>query len=146
MIKRILVCTDGSECAKRAALTAAEIASRFTAEVILINVSNPAPAMGPYLMAAEAIPDISGIQQALLEAQQAIIEGARADLESSGIEPRVRVETGQPVFEVVRVAEEENADLIVLGSRGMGGFQRLLMGSVSDGVLHHAHCPVLIVR
>jgi nucleotide-binding universal stress UspA family protein len=146
MIKKILVCTDGSECSKGAALTAAEIATRFVADVVLVNVSNPAPAIGPYMMAAEAIPDISGIQQGLLEAQQAIIEGAKTELESAGIHPRVRAETGQPVFEIVRAAEEENADLIVLGSRGMGGFQRLLMGSVSDGVLHHAHCPVLIVR
>jgi nucleotide-binding universal stress UspA family protein len=44
------------------------------------------------------------------------------------------------------LAEEEGADLIVMGSRGLGGIRRALMGSVSDSEVHHAHCPVLVVR
>jgi nucleotide-binding universal stress UspA family protein len=53
---------------------------------------------------------------------------------------------GPAAFEIVRVAEEEAADLIVIGSRGWGGFRSLLLGSVSDAVLHRARCPVLVVR
>ncbi len=48
--------------------------------------------------------------------------------------------------QIVRVAEEVEAGLIVMGSRGLGGVKRALMGSVSDSVVRHAHCPVLIVR
>jgi nucleotide-binding universal stress UspA family protein len=55
-------------------------------------------------------------------------------------------EVGHPVDTILHVAKDRGADLIVLGSRGLGGFKRLLLGSVSNGVLHHAPCPVLIVR
>ena len=49
-------------------------------------------------------------------------------------------------MEIVALAEELQADLIVIGSRGLGGVRRALMGSVSDSVVRHAHCPVLVVR
>jgi nucleotide-binding universal stress UspA family protein len=53
---------------------------------------------------------------------------------------------GRPDTEIVRVAEEVGAGLIVIGSRGLGGVRRALVGSVSDSVVRHAHCPVLVVR
>ena len=59
---------------------------------------------------------------------------------------KCRREIGHPIDRIVAVAQDIQADLIVLGSRGLGGWNSYLLGSVSDGVLHHAHCPVLIVR
>ena len=53
---------------------------------------------------------------------------------------------GRPDREVVHLSEEIGAGLIVMGSRGLGGIRRALMGSVSDSVVRHAHCPVMIVR
>ena len=53
---------------------------------------------------------------------------------------------GEPDKEVVHLSEEIGAGLIIMGSRGLGGIRRALMGSVSDSVVRHAHCPVLIVR
>jgi len=53
---------------------------------------------------------------------------------------------GRADQEVVALAEELGAGLVVMGSRGLGGLRRLLMGSVSDSVIRHAHCPVLVVR
>ena len=53
---------------------------------------------------------------------------------------------GHPDREIVRLAEEIGAGLIVIGSRGLGGMRRALMGSVSDSVVRYAHCPVLVVR
>ena len=55
-------------------------------------------------------------------------------------------EQGHPAETLVAFAEKRQADLIVVGSRGQGGFQRLLLGSVSTSVLHHAHCSILVVR
>jgi nucleotide-binding universal stress UspA family protein len=51
-----------------------------------------------------------------------------------------------PADSIVQVAEETGADLVVMGSRGLGGIKRALMGSVSDSVVRHAHCPVMVVR
>jgi nucleotide-binding universal stress UspA family protein len=54
--------------------------------------------------------------------------------------------SGRPAAEIVALAEEIGAGLIVMGARGVGGIRRALTGSVSDSVLRHAHCPVLVVR
>jgi nucleotide-binding universal stress UspA family protein len=146
MFKKILVCADGSEGAGHAAQTARDIAAKFGAEVLLVNVASPATAVAPYMLMPEAVPDAWEVGEHLLEAQKSILSKAKVVFEQEGIAVQACGLTGQPVHEIVRVAEKERVDLIVLGSRGMGGFKRLLLGSVSDGVLHHAHCPVLIVR
>jgi len=146
MFKKILVCVDGSECGEHAAQVAIDIAWKFGAEVVLINVCDLAAATAPFLVAPEAIPNIGGIGEYMCDAQKTLLAEARQLFEKQGISLKVRGDMGQPVDLIVRAAEEERADLIVLGSRGMGGFTRLMLGSVSDGVLHHAHCPVMIVK
>ena len=70
-------------------------------------------------------------------------------IEQSGGEvagKHVWVSQRHPADGIVQVAEETGADLVVMGSRGLGGFKRAFMGSVSDSVVRHAHCPVLVVR
>ena len=68
-------------------------------------------------------------------------------MKSSGIEvAEAHLRRGRADEEVIVLAEELGADLIVMGSRGLGGVKRALMGSVSDSVVRHAHCPVLVVR
>ena len=62
------------------------------------------------------------------------------------VRAHTRVEVGDPAETVLDIAEEEESDLIVMGSRGFGTFRRLLMGSVSSQVLAQAHCPVLVVK
>jgi nucleotide-binding universal stress UspA family protein len=66
--------------------------------------------------------------------------------EGEGSVQEAHLRRGRKDQEIVRVAEEIRAGLIVMGSRGMGGVRRALMGSVSDSVIRHAHCPVLVVR
>ena len=58
----------------------------------------------------------------------------------------LRTVTGKPGEQIVRIAEEENADMIVTGTRGMGKVRRTILGSVSDYLVHHAHCPVVVCR
>jgi nucleotide-binding universal stress UspA family protein len=66
--------------------------------------------------------------------------------DAGGITPQVHLGRGRADREIVHLAEEIGAGLIVMGSRGRGGVRRALMGSVSDSVVRHAHCPVLIMR
>jgi nucleotide-binding universal stress UspA family protein len=146
MFKHIVVCSDGSDNALRAARMAAEIATRFDADIVLLNVFDPAFATVPFVGAPEAAPSAEISLRYAEEAQKIIAERTGKVIQEVGARYKSRCEFGHPVDKIVSVAEEEQADLIVLGSRGLGGFQRFLLGSVSDGVLHHAHCPVLIVR
>jgi len=68
-------------------------------------------------------------------------------IEASGVEVEgSHLKVGRPDAEIVALAEEIGAGLIVMGARGVGGIRRALTGSVSDSVVRHAHCPVLVVR
>ena len=78
--------------------------------------------------------------QGLLDEQVRKIEAARGSV------AQAHLREGKPEAEITAVAEEIGAGLIVVGSRGLGGLRRAMMGSVSDAVVRHAHCPVLVVR
>lgn len=147
MFSKILVCSDGSDIAIRAAAVAAEIALKFGSQLILLNVYDPSviPA------ATMGIPD--GLLQTTVsagsyaeETQNAVEKETGEVLQKAGVQYTTHRELGHPVDRIISTAFDEKVDLIVLGSRGLGGFERLLLGSVSTGVLHHAHCPVLTVR
>ncbi len=148
MFSKILICTDGSENALAATRAGAEIALKFGAEVILLNVFNPT------VVPPGFVGDIPGAELAspfdserfAAEIQQGVEVRTGKVLDDAGVPYTSRSERGHPVDRTVTVAAEERVDLIVMGSRGLSGFKSFLLGSVSDGVLHHAHCPVLIVR
>ena len=146
MFKKILVCIDGSAHAMKAAHTAVGVAKCFGSEVVLIDVLASIPTVAPYVMAVEAAPDLGELMMKAEHDQRTTLACVASLFQNEGILVRMRPETGSPVDVISQVAEDEHADLIVLGSRGIGSFQRFLLGSVSDGVAHHAHCPVLIVR
>lgn len=142
MFKRILVCTDGSDPAIRAARVAAELARRSSAEVTLVNVLNPA-LYEPFLEA--------GGEAALLlpetdESQKTALGQAIISFQEASVACTLAAERGHPVDTIVHLATAQQANVIVLGSRGLSKWKALLLGSVSDGVLHHAPCSVLIVR
>ena len=147
MFSKMLMCSDGSEQALEAAAVAAEIARKFNSQLLLLSVYDPSviPA------ATVGIPDGS-LQTAVSagcyaeEAQSGVEKATGQVLQEAGVTYITRRELGHPVDRIIRVAQDEQADLIVMGSRGLGGFKRLVLGSVSEGVLHHAPCPVLIVR
>jgi nucleotide-binding universal stress UspA family protein len=142
---KILLATDGSEEATLAARTATDVAAKTDSElhVLLVGLSAAYVGMGP--------PEIADIppprQQELDEEAQRLLDAQVKQIEVDGsnvAQPHLRV--GRPDEQIVALAEEIGAGLIVMGSRGLGGLRRLLMGSVSDSVVRHAHCPVMIVR
>ncbi len=146
MIAQIILCSDGSGHALKAAEIAGEIAAKFQAEITLLSVFSPAPmpitspeGLAPYV-------EIDTYERMCEDFHEAVQQNTGMVLDKLGAKYSARREYGQPVNRIVETAKDLKADMIVIGSRGLGGFQRLLLGSVSDGVVHHAHCPVLIVR
>ncbi|HLV80934.1 MAG TPA: universal stress protein, partial [Chthonomonadaceae bacterium] len=148
MFTRIVLCSDGSEQALQATQAAVELARRFQAEILLVNVVDLVAAAAAY--PAYYVPEAIGPSQVAIqyaqELQQDVLNETGCLLRQAGVRYRPLAEIGQAVDRILEVAEEEKADLILLGSRGRSAWEALLLGSVSEGVAHHAHCPVLIVR
>jgi nucleotide-binding universal stress UspA family protein len=142
---KILLATDGSEEAALAARTATDVANNTASElhVALVGLSAAYVGMGP--------PEIADIpppmQKELDEDARRLLDAQVKQIEADGSTvAQAHLRVGRPDEQIVALAEEIGAGLIVMGSRGLGGLRRLLMGSVSDSVVRHAHCPVLIVR
>jgi nucleotide-binding universal stress UspA family protein len=146
MFGKILICSDNSNEASHAAQTAAAIARKFDSSVVLLNVFDTSYAEPGYLGAWAITIRPEDIDEAARTFRKTLSQQAQPLFEKSAIPYEIHQEFGHVVESIIRVAEREKVDLIVLGHRGLGGFDRLLLGSTSDGVLHHAHCPVLIVR
>ncbi len=144
---RILLATDGSPEAERALGTAATLAEKLGAGLHLVSVE-PMPDPLSWPEARIMSPELRGdIRERAEDAARKTLEGqaeklGEMDVEVSG----VHAVAGRPDTEIVRVAEEVGAGLVVIGSRGLGPVRRAVMGSVSLSVVHHSHCSVLVVR
>ena len=144
----ILLATDGSEEAQVAAKTAADLAKSTNSELHLIYVGHMPSIFyeSPGTMALD--PDLqSRMEEEAEEAARTSLEKQVQKIREAGIEvAAIHTSVGFPDAEIVGSAERLGAGLIVMGSRGRGPLKRALMGSVSDSVVRHAHCPVLVVR
>jgi nucleotide-binding universal stress UspA family protein len=152
---KILLATDGSSEAELAARTAADVAEKTGSELHVVHVFGIAP-VGPAVYRGAT--DVEEIEQGepLLEedlvrtSEQLAKEALEAEVEkvrsAGGDVAQAHLREGRVAPEIVALAEDIGAGLIVIGSRGRGGIRRALMGSASDAVVRHAHCPVLVVR
>jgi nucleotide-binding universal stress UspA family protein len=133
-----LICgVDDSDCGRAAARVAAHLSGKLRLKLILVHVGELPSLVGSRDPAgASANPDDDKRAQYLLAAVAA--EETLGPVES-------RVEFGLPAEQLIRVAEQEGAELVVLGSRGQGSIKAALLGSVSMGVIARARCPVLVV-
>ena len=144
--EHILFASDGSASADRAALVAVEIAQTFATSMRALNVVEPF-SLGPVLADDDytllTLSDPKVVAGHYMAHLRSCLGSVVAD---AGVYCTFHQERGPAEDAIVRFAEEHGTDLIVMGSRGLGGFERMLLGSVSNYVAHHAHCPVLIVR
>lgn len=142
MIQHVLIAVDGSPSSHHAANQGFGLARQTGAKVTLAFVleSPPVIPVGP----------LSGYVMTSPPRTDADLEKARAELktlaQNAGVPVETRVELGSPADVLCELADRLNVDLLVIGARGLSTGTRWLLGSVSDRVVHHAPCPVLVVR
>lgn len=146
MYKKILVPVDGSESTGKVLKSAAGIALEGT-EITIFHVVSPIP---PFII-ARADEQIGVITEESFNFGNQILENATKELKEilagvEGIKTNSGIVMGQAAEEIVKLAAEGNYDVIVIGSRGLGGFSGFLLGSVSNRVVRHSKTPVLVVR
>ena len=143
-MRKILVPIDGSECSLNAAKYAIKVAKDENAELFCIHVI----ASVPYGYASSPTA-IDQYFKDIEEKVQSWFDKVRDMAKNEGI-PELKTETFTDVKSVIGsiidYATSRDVDLIVIGTRGRTGLKRFLMGSVANGVVQHAHCPVLLVR
>jgi len=138
---KILLATDGSREAELAGQTAADLAQKTGSELHVVHVlASPLATHDPSSFEPEVWARLEQRERKTLEDVVEKIEASGGEVEDT------HHSAGRPDAEIVALAEEIGAGLIVMGARGVGGIRRALTGSVSDSVVRHAHCPVLVVR
>jgi len=148
-MERIVTAVDGSEPSLKAVSLAADLACKYGAELVLVTIGGElTAALTPEVVAYAREEHIETPLADLASARvENVLAEARLTAQAQGV---TRISTqwslGNPAEEIIRLAGEARADLIVLGSRGHGRLVGLLLGSVAQNVLAHARCPVLVVR
>jgi nucleotide-binding universal stress UspA family protein len=143
MVQHILVAVDGSGPSRHAARFAMSLAKQLDARVTLLTVLPPPEVLplGPLSGYAVVSSPISVEETRKIEGRLSEITAEHPDVKSERL-----VEMGPIAETIVDAANRASADLIVMGARGLGPGWRFLLGSVSDRVVHHAHCPVTVWR
>ena len=145
MFGSIVVGTDGSNTAGEAVRQATELARSLGAKVYLVSAYEPVPE-GRLRDERQQVPeDLQWMVNPREDVEETLQEGATS-LESQGVDVETLAREGDPADAILDVAEEKNADLIVVGNKGMTGAKRFLLGSVPNKVSHHAPCSVMIIR
>ena len=145
MIRSIVVGTDGSETATHAVLQAVGLAQALEAKLELVSAYEPVPA-GRLREERRDTPE--DLQWAISgrEDVDTTLEAAATVAREAGVAVELYARQGDPADAILDVAEEQEADLIVVGNKGMTGAKRFLLGSVPNKISHHAPCSVLIIR
>ena len=143
--QKILVPLDFSPHSLAAVQAAGELAQQIGGSITLLHVQSPSLGMqgdvGPFLVPPIILPPDPAQDEAL----QKELENVRKQL-PAGVPVEIKLDTGHPWPTICDVAQNTNADLIVISSHGYTGLKRMLLGSTAEQVVRHAHCPVLVVK
>jgi nucleotide-binding universal stress UspA family protein len=145
VFKRIVVGTDGSETAAEAVRQAIDLAKLSGASLSIISAFQPVSKRRT-LAEAEGAPADIQYEIGPREDVNLVLDDAAAKARGEGIEVQTHPVEADPADAILNVAEQVDADLIVVGNKGMTGARRYLLGSVPNNVSHHAPCSVIIVR
>lgn len=134
---KILLATDGSEDAAQAREVAADLARRSGSELHLVHVWHDVPS--PYAHAF--------VKRELKRQGQEVIDAQKSKIEDAGVSvAATHLRGGRTHEEIIELSEELEVGLLILGSRGLGAVRRILLGSHSEAIVHHARVPVLVLR
>jgi len=139
-IKRILVPVDFSDYSEKALNWASTMAEQWNSHVYLCHII-PEPNYPTMLGGADLVKFESELQSTAETQLQDLVD----KLQAKNIQTTIRVSLGEPFNDICRIAEEEQIDLIVMGTHGRTGLRHALLGSVAERVVRHAPCPVLVV-
>ncbi len=145
MFSKILICSDGSGSANDGVRIGVEVGQRFNSDIHLLNVIDP-----PYFLVQPQM-SLATMEQNFLEQykflEQGVVEASAKPLfAEAGIKYTFVQDAGYPMEVITLYARKEDVDLVVVGSRGRSGVLEFMIGSTSNGVMHHSPCSVLIVR
>jgi nucleotide-binding universal stress UspA family protein len=145
MFKSIVVGTDGSDTATQAVRQAVDLAQAVGAKVEIVTAYAP---VSEKRLAEERRQAPEDLQWAInpREDVDKTLDDAASIARDAGLEVNVYARQGDPADAILDVAEEQEADLVIVGNKGMTGAKRFLLGSVPNKVSHHAPCSVLIIR
>jgi len=138
--KKIIVAYDGSPGSSKALAFAAELAKTAAAEIALVAVIDLNPLL--FSDAGDVVGEIDILERKLKE----VVDQGKHEAETLGIAATTALLKGNPADTIISYAEREKAYLLVVGSRGLGGFDRLLLGSVAQALVTHSTRPVLVVK
>ncbi|MGA7007655.1 MAG: universal stress protein [Nitrososphaeraceae archaeon] len=135
LISKILVAVDGSETSSKAAKNAIDLAERYRADLIALYI------VPPNIKSSE-------IFDLAKENGQKIVDEVKHEASAKKliVQTEVLLDIGSVTKGIVEYAEKNNVNLIVLGTRGISGIKRMLLGSTASGVVTYSHCPVIVVK
>lgn len=143
-LKKILCPTDFSEPSCEAIKEASELALHFASELILIHVVTPIPIIP--VSPGSTVINLPSYQQELEVYAKNMLRDLVEEKVPKKVQARTEVILGDPANEIVRMADDEKVDVIVIATHGLSGWRRLVFGSVAEKVIRVAHCPVLSIR
>ena len=139
MFRNIVLAFDGSEYSHKALRCAKSLSERFEANLWLVHVFSTPPDLLGY-------DDYEKLYAKRKSAAQTVLDDARQKLGSTSFTVQDELKEGPESESILKVAEDREADLIVMGTRGFGAVKGFLVGSVSRKVIHYAACPVMVVH
>ena len=149
-VRRIVVGVDGSANAQRAVGLLNRLPAPRGGHVTLVSAIDhmevPSHPLAPRAAAATLVAEVKRINADRMAQAEKALASAEAALTGAGWQVRTRVTVGAPLRELLAIVDSADAELLVVGARGVGGMRRLLLGSVAEGALNRCPVPVLVVR
>ncbi len=155
LFENIMIPLDGSEHSNKALEVAIQIGQKFGSKLTLVHVytvsAQPIIMPEPATLGAPGVPvltpaEVNKIAEAARRIGNGVLTSGEDKAKTAGLEVKKILIEGHAVQEISRIAKESKFDLIVIGARGISHIREMFLGSVTDGVMHHAVCPVLVIK